>query len=91
MIAIARAGRYGLQDTYSGREPTSSLDEDEMQKLVGPHAPTKSPGCRDYLHYPFYRMWVYEISDRITVLRNGKLIGGNTTPQRFPKLSWSQR
>ena len=53
-------------------EPTSSLDEDEVQALFARHAPAARRGHGDPLRHAFLDQ-VYAICDRITVLRNGEL------------------
>jgi simple sugar transport system ATP-binding protein len=55
-------------------EPTSSLAEDEVRKLFELMRELKSRGVGIIFITHFINQ-VYEISDRITVLRNGELIG----------------
>jgi simple sugar transport system ATP-binding protein len=55
-------------------EPTSSLDEDEVRKLFALMRELKSRGV-GIIFITHFLDQVYEISDRITVLRNGELIG----------------
>src|SRR4051794_14088718 len=61
-------------------EPTSSLDRDEVARLF-----TVVRGLRDkgvaILFISHFLEQVYEISDRITVLRNGKLVGEYCTTE----------
>lgn len=73
MIAIARAIDMDCRILVLD-EPTSSLDEDEVQKLFTLMRELKSRGVA-ILFVTHFIDQVYEISDRITVLRNGKLIG----------------
>ena len=73
LVAISRAmvldARVLILD-----EPTSSLDRDEVDRLF-----TVIRDLRDHgvaiLFVSHFLEQVYEISDRITVLRNGKLVG----------------
>lgn len=73
MIAIARA-----VDMSSGvlilDEPTSSLDENEVEQLFEIIRNLKAQGMA-ILFVTHFLDQVYAISDRITVLRNGKFIG----------------
>lgn len=73
MIAIARAIDMECKILVLD-EPTSSLDEDEVRTLFTLMRELKS---RDVgiVFITHFLDQVYEISDRITVLRNGKLIG----------------
>ncbi len=73
MIAIARAVntecKYLILD-----EPTSSLDADEVKKLFTLMRQLKDAGVGIVFITHFLEQ-VYEICDRITVLRNGELVG----------------
>ncbi|MBU5360287.1 sugar ABC transporter ATP-binding protein [Enterococcus raffinosus] len=73
MIAIARA-----VDMSSGvlilDEPTSSLDGNEVEQLFGIIRELKKNGMA-ILFVTHFLDQVYAISDRITVLRNGRWIG----------------
>lgn len=73
MIAIARA-----VDMSAGvlilDEPTSSLDSNEVEQLFGIIRHLKSKGMA-ILFVTHFLDQVYEVSDRITVLRNGRYIG----------------
>lgn len=73
MIAIARA-----VDMSSGvlilDEPTSSLDGNEVEQLFGIIRELKKNGLA-ILFVTHFLDQVYAISDRITVLRNGRWIG----------------
>ena len=73
MIAIARAIDMDCKILILD-EPTSSLDEDEVQKLFSLMRKLKSRGV-GIVFVTHFLDQVYEISDRITVLRNGELIG----------------
>jgi simple sugar transport system ATP-binding protein len=73
MIAIARAVDMDCKILILD-EPTSSLDEDETQKLFALMRELKARGV-GIIFITHFIDQVYEISDRITVLRNGKLIG----------------
>ena len=78
MIAIARAVDMDCKILILD-EPTSSLDEDEVKKLFELMRELKARGVGIIFITHFIEQ-VYEISDRITVLRNGKLIGEYETP-----------
>jgi simple sugar transport system ATP-binding protein len=73
MIAIARAIDMDCKMLILD-EPTSSLDEDEVRKLFELMRELKSRGV-GIVFITHFLDQVYEISDRITVLRNGELIG----------------
>jgi monosaccharide-transporting ATPase len=73
MVAIARAidisARVLILD-----EPTSSLDSDEVRQLFKALRGLRESGMA-ILFVTHFLDQVYEISDRITVLRNGRLVG----------------
>jgi simple sugar transport system ATP-binding protein len=73
MIAIARAVDMDCKILILD-EPTSSLDEDEVQKLFALMRELKARGV-GIIFITHFIDEVYEISDTITVLRNGELIG----------------
>ena len=73
MIAIARAIDMDCRILILD-EPTSSLDKDEVRKLFELMRELKSRGV-GIIFITHFLDQVYEISDRITVLRNGMLIG----------------
>ena len=73
MIAIARAVDMDCRILILD-EPTSSLDEDEVNKLFELMRELKARGVGIIFITHFIEQ-VYKISDRITVLRNGELIG----------------
>lgn len=73
MIAIARAVDMNCRILILD-EPSSSLDEDEVAKLFALMRELKSRGV-GIIFVTHFLDQVYEISDRITVLRNGEFIG----------------
>lgn len=73
MITIARAVDMDCKILILD-EPTSSLDEDEVKKLFELMRELKFRGV-GIIFITHFLDQVYEISDRITVLRNGELIG----------------
>ncbi|URI07038.1 sugar ABC transporter ATP-binding protein [Aquincola tertiaricarbonis] len=73
MVAIARA--LGVQaKVLILDEPTSSLDEDEVQKLFEVLRRLRAEGLAIVFVTHFLNQ-VYAVSDRITVLRNGRHVG----------------
>ncbi|MGO4928374.1 sugar ABC transporter ATP-binding protein [Fundicoccus sp. Sow4_F4] len=79
MIAIARAVDMECQVLILD-EPTSSLDDDEVKKLFRLMTALKERGVGIVFVTHFLEQ-VYEISDRITVLRNGELVGAYDTKE----------
>ncbi|MGW0805075.1 sugar ABC transporter ATP-binding protein [Nonomuraea sp. NPDC002799] len=83
MVAIARAididARVLILD-----EPTSSLDADEVQQLFRVMRRLKEEGIA-ILFVSHFLDQVYEISDRMTILRNGRLVGEYPTA-RLPQV-----
>jgi monosaccharide-transporting ATPase len=73
MIAIARAVDMDCKIIILD-EPTSSLDEDEVNKLFELMRELKARGV-GIIFITHFIDQVYKISDTITVLRNGELIG----------------
>jgi len=73
MIAIARAVSIECKVLILD-EPTSSLDKDEVQKLFSLMKQLKAEGV-GIIFITHFLDQVYEVCDRITVLRNGELIG----------------
>ncbi len=73
MIAIARAVDMDCKVLILD-EPTSSLDDNEVEKLFGIMKQLRSQGVAIVFVTHFLEQ-VYEVSDRITVLRNGKFVG----------------
>lgn len=74
MVAIARALYIASAKVLILDEPTSSLDENETKQLFKVMRKLKSEGV-GIIFITHFIGQVYEISDRITVLRNGKLVG----------------
>lgn len=74
MAAIARALEISSAKVLILDEPTSSLDAHETEKLFQVMRKLKSEGLGIVFITHFIDQ-VYQISDRITVLRNGKLVG----------------
>nr|WP_315235628.1 sugar ABC transporter ATP-binding protein [uncultured Albidiferax sp.] len=73
LVAIARA--LGVESkVLILDEPTSSLDEDEVQKLFAVLRRLRGEGLA-ILFVSHFLNQVYAISDRITVLRNGSWVG----------------
>ncbi|WJL96557.1 sugar ABC transporter ATP-binding protein [Microbacterium sp. ET2] len=76
LVAIARAmvldARVLVLD-----EPTSSLDRGEVERLFAVIRDLRTRGVA-ILFVSHFLDQVYEISDRITVLRNGRLVGEHT-------------
>lgn len=73
MIAIARAVDMSVKVLILD-EPTSSLDDTEVEKLFGLMRKLKSQGVGIVFVTHFLEQ-VYAVCDRITVLRNGRLVG----------------
>ena len=73
MVAIVRAVDVDAKVLILD-EPTSSLDKDEVARLFEVIRKLKSEGMA-IIFISHFLDQVYEISDRITVLRNGELIG----------------
>ncbi|MBS1157141.1 MAG: sugar transporter ATP-binding protein [Proteobacteria bacterium] len=73
MVAIARALSTAAQVLILD-EPTSSLDEDEVERLFQALRQLKQKGMA-ILFVTHFLDQTYAISDRITVLRNGEFVG----------------
>ena len=73
MVAIARSMDMDCKVLILD-EPTSSLDEHEVKKLFALMRELKSRGV-GIIFITHFLEQVYEICDRITVLRNGELVG----------------
>lgn len=73
MVAIARAVDMDCKVLILD-EPTSSLDEHEVEKLFTLMRELKSRGV-GIIFITHFLEQVYEVCDRITVLRNGELVG----------------
>ena len=99
MVEIAKAVSYDAKIIVLD-EPTSSLTENEVQKLFGIMRTLKNKGVG--IVYISHKMEeIFEITDEVTILRDGQLIGtdytanldmnkiikmmvGRTLSQRFP-------
>ena len=73
IIAIARAVELSAKVLILD-EPTASLDRNEVEKLFAVVRNLKAKGLAVVFITHFLDQ-VFELSDRITVLRNGKLVG----------------
>ncbi len=73
MVAIARAVDMDCKVLILD-EPTSSLDEQEVEKLFKLMRSLKEKGV-GIIFVTHFLEQVYEVCDRITVLRDGKLVG----------------
>ena len=84
MVAIARAldvkAKLLILD-----EPTSSLDENEVQELFGVIRRLRDQGL-GIIFITHFLDQTYEIADRITVLRNGRFVGEYRTAD-LPRLA----
>lgn len=79
MIAIARAVDMQCKVLILD-EPTSSLDDDEVEKLFTLMRRLKGEGV-GIIFVTHFLEQVYEVCDRITVLRNGELVGEYQTKE----------
>ena len=79
MVAIARSVDMNCKVLILD-EPTSSLDEHEVVKLFSLMRELKSRGV-GIIFITHFLEQVYEICDRITVLRNGELVGEYETKE----------
>jgi monosaccharide-transporting ATPase len=79
MVAIARAVDVSARVLILD-EPTSSLDTSEVAQLFTIMRRLKEEGVA-ILFVSHFLDQIYEISDRLTVLRNGKLIGEYQTAE----------
>lgn len=73
MVAIARAVDMECKVLILD-EPTSSLDEQEVEKLFGFMRELKATGV-GIIFVTHFLDQVYEVCDKITVLRDGQLVG----------------
>ena len=73
MVAIARAVDMDCKVLILD-EPTSSLDESEVEKLFGLMRDLKARGV-GIIFVTHFLDQVYEVCDKITVLRDGELVG----------------
>jgi simple sugar transport system ATP-binding protein len=78
MVAIARALEISEAKVLILDEPTSSLDVHETKKLFEVMRKLRNEGMA-IIFITHFLDQVYEVSDRITVLRNGKLVGTYNT------------
>jgi monosaccharide-transporting ATPase len=78
MAAIARALEISSAKILILDEPTSSLDTHETQQLFSVMRKLKSEGVA-IIFITHFLDQVYQIADRITVLRNGTLVGTYVT------------
>ncbi|HIY01936.1 MAG TPA: sugar ABC transporter ATP-binding protein [Candidatus Blautia faecipullorum] len=79
MIAIARAVDMKCQVLILD-EPTSSLDDDEVEKLFVLMRRLRDEGV-GIIFVTHFLEQVYAVCDRITVLRNGELVGEYETKE----------
>lgn len=79
MVAIARAVDMDCKVLILD-EPTSSLDEGEVEKLFKLMRELKSRGV-GIIFVTHFLEQVYEVCDKITVLRDGKFIGEYTVAE----------
>jgi len=85
MAAIARALEISSAKILILDEPTSSLDTHETDQLFDVMRKLKSDGMA-IIFITHFISQVYEIADRITILRNGKLVG---TTIQIPCRVWN--
>jgi simple sugar transport system ATP-binding protein len=83
MAAIARSLEMSAARVLILDEPTSSLDSHEVEQLFGVMRKLRDQG-RSIVFITHFLDQVYAVSDRITVLRNGRLVG------TFPTASLSR-
>ena len=79
MIAIARAVDMSAKVLILD-EPTSSLDDSEVEKLFQLMTKLKNEGV-GIIFVTHFLEQVYAVCDKITVLRNGQLVGEFTTAE----------
>ncbi len=78
MVAIARSLEFALAKVLILDEPTSSLNVNETNQLFGVMRTLKDQGI-GIIFITHFLDQVYQVADRITVLRNGKLVGSFDT------------
>ncbi|MCR5792988.1 MAG: sugar ABC transporter ATP-binding protein [Lachnospiraceae bacterium] len=83
MIAIARAVDISAKILILD-EPTSSLDDNEVEKLFTLMRKLQSKGM-GIIFVTHFLEQVYEVCDKITVLRNGELVG-EFTVEELPRV-----
>ena len=79
LVSIARAIHINARVLILD-EPTSSLDADEVAELFRIIRTLRDDGVA-ILFVSHFLDQVYEIADRLTVLRNGRLVGEHLTPE----------
>ncbi|MGV0110226.1 sugar ABC transporter ATP-binding protein [Arthrobacter sp. CP30] len=84
LVAIARSVQVDAKVLILD-EPTSSLDAGEVQQLFEVIRSLRNRGVA-ILFVSHFLEQVYEISDRMTVLRNGRLVGEYMT-RELPRMS----
>lgn len=84
MVAIARALEVLSAKVLILDEPTSSLDVNEANRLFEVMRKLRSEGL-GVIFITHFLDQVYQVADRITVLRNGKLVGTYPTAS-LPRL-----
>lgn len=87
MVAIARAVNFDCKVLILD-EPTSSLDDKEVAELFKVMRNLKSQGV-GIIFVTHFLEQVYEICDKITVLRNGEFVGQYTISE-LPRLQLVQ-
>jgi len=80
MVAIARSLEITSAKILILDEPTSSLDVKEANRLFDVMQKLKGEGI-GIIFITHFLDQVYQVSDRITVLRNGKLVGTYSTAE----------
>jgi len=88
LVAIARALNISARLLILD-EPTSSLDRDEVNRLFAVMRHLKEQGLA-ILFVTHFLDQVYEVSDRITILRNGQLVGEYLT-EELPRVELVQK
>lgn len=88
IVAIARALNISAKVLVLD-EPTSSLDQQEVKRLFDVMRKLKEQGLA-ILFVTHFLDQVYEISDRITILRSGELIGEYMTAE-LPRIELVQK
>lgn len=83
MIAIARAVDMSAKVLILD-EPTSSLDDNEVEKLFALMRRLRAEGV-GIIFVTHFLEQVYEVCDKITVLRNGQLVG-EFTVEELPRV-----
>lgn len=88
LVAIARALNISAKVLILD-EPTSSLDKSEVEELFAVMRSLKQQGLA-ILFVTHFLDQVYEISDRITILRNGEFVGEYMTTE-LPRIELVMR